>query len=263
MEARPDDGSHRRRLDPHRVVEGEGAQRDPGVVEDWGQRVEQEPALRDQDLAQCDGGREQDGGHEHQPEQVEVERLLRIVEARGDEAHGGRGNQEQQQARGRHDEDGEREHGLGEPRGAVRIVPAQGAEDGDEGSRQPRGDQDVEGKLRQDKGGVVGVKLRTRPVRASEQAVPEEPGEVRREGQDREQDGALGQEPPQQCPDPRHRPPSPPSCRGRSTGPVTPEDARMGRYPVGAPLCRAARGVGQQGCGRAGPSSGWPGREVA
>ena len=74
---------------------------DPDVVQDRREGVGQEPPLGDEDLAQRDRGREQDRGEEHQPEQVEVARLLGRVEARGDDRDRRRRDEQEHEARRR------------------------------------------------------------------------------------------------------------------------------------------------------------------
>ena len=116
VERRPDDRADRRRLDPHRVVEQHGPGDDAPVVQDRREGVEEEPPLGDEHLAQGDRGREQDRREQHDPEQLDVQRLLLRVEAWDDQGRARRRDEQEHEARDRHDQDGEGEHRLGEAR---------------------------------------------------------------------------------------------------------------------------------------------------
>ena len=80
-----DDRADGRREDPVAVGEEQDTEHDPGVVQERRRPVSHQPVLGDEDLAQHDRGGEDDRGHAHQPEQVDVELALVALEAGGDE----------------------------------------------------------------------------------------------------------------------------------------------------------------------------------
>ena len=127
---------------------------------------------------------------QHQPEQVEVQRLARRVEPGRDQLDGPWGGDQHQQAHRGRDADGEREHRLREPGRRRRILAAEGREHGHERRREAAGDEHVERQLGQDERGVVGVELGARAVRPREDAVADEAGRVGREREHPEQDRA-------------------------------------------------------------------------
>ena len=87
-------------------------------------------------------------------------------------------------------------------RGVAGRVAAERREHRHERRGEPGRDQDVEQQLRQHERRVVRVELGAGAVGAGEDPVADEAREIRTEGQDGEQDRALGQEPREQGPTP-------------------------------------------------------------
>ena len=192
MQDRSQDGPDRRGIDPDRVAERERPDDDPGAVEDRRQGVPEVAQIGEQDLAERQRRREEDLRHQHDPEEVEVERPLRAGEARCDDLGRPLGEDEEQDRTDAHDHDAEREHGPGEAIGigdAVLRRP-EAREDRDEGRREPCLDEDVEQQLRQLERGVVRVELRAGAERAGQHALAKQADDVASEEQRRDDERA-------------------------------------------------------------------------
>ncbi|MCA1588522.1 MAG: hypothetical protein LC744_07685, partial [Chloroflexi bacterium] len=72
----PGFGPERRGVYAQPIAERYGPDDDAELVERWRGTVEQEAALCDEHLAECEGDREEDGREQHQTEQVHVQRAL-------------------------------------------------------------------------------------------------------------------------------------------------------------------------------------------
>ena len=210
MQERPDERPDGGAVDADLAGQEERARGDPAVVHERGQAVPDEPLLGDEDLAKYDRDREDHRRHAHEAEERHVEVTLVALEPRHDEVDGLRREDEEDDADRGHQDDG-----IGQDRPAeghsvtCRLVP-EGREQRHERRDQPSGDQDVEGQLRQDEGGIVGVKARAGPVRPCEGPVPHHAHGVCRERQQRQNDGAARQEGPGRDPDT-------PPCAARPT----------------------------------------------
>ena len=182
--------------DPEASGEQDRPHDDARRVEDRRERIEQEPPVRDEDLAERDRRREHHLRETVDAQELDVQILGRRIEPFGDDARQPRCGDEDADAGDRHQADRAGQHGATEVvRRFVAVVVAEPAVDRHERGGQPGRDQDVEGDLRDAERGVVGVELGAGPVRVGEDPVADDPGREVAERQDRQQDRAAREDP--------------------------------------------------------------------
>src|SRR4029078_3139608 len=84
VEDGPADRAPRGRDDPEAFRSEDGPGHDPRGVQDRRQRIEEEAAVGDEDLADTDRRREQDLGEAVDPQQIDIEVACGLVEAHAD-----------------------------------------------------------------------------------------------------------------------------------------------------------------------------------
>ena len=190
-----------RRDDPVRAGEQHRADDDPGRVQDRGERVEHEPAVGDEDLAERDRRGEQD-----LREAVDPEERRRTAPASSgskplaDRARRSRAPAMNSTTRGDgHHRDRAGQHRPAEVVGGLLAVAPEAAEDRHERGGQAGGHEDVERDLGDPERGVVGVELGAGAVRVREDPVPDDAHREVAEAQDREDDRAARHEPLEQA----------------------------------------------------------------
>ena len=178
---------------PNRLGEQDRPDDDPGRVEDRGERIEQEPAVGDEDLAERERGGEEDLGEAVDPQQLDVERPGSTGRSRADDVGQPRRREEDEDAGDRHHPDRPGQHGPAEVVGAASpsSVAAQAAVDRDERRGQPGGHQHVERDLRDPERGVVGVELGAGAVGVGEDPVADDAHREVAERQDGQDDRAA------------------------------------------------------------------------
>ena len=200
----PGDGAPGRCHDPEAVREQDREHDDPGRVQDRRERVEQEPPVGDEDLAERDRRREHDLRQAVDPQELDVQVLGRRIEALADDAGQPRCGDEDRDAGDGHQADGAGQHRPAEVvRRLVALVVPEPAVDRHERRGQAGRDEDVEGDLGDPEGRVVGVELGAGPVRVGEDPVADDPGREVGERQDRQQDRPAREDPVEQGSDGR------------------------------------------------------------
>ena len=194
MEQRAQDGADRRPEDPELRAQHERTEGEPGVVQNRGQAVEQEPAAGDEHLAEDHRRGKDDRRQGHDPEQVNIELLLFGPEAAGNDWNRQRREHEQQRGDHAHREDRQGQDRLTEGLCFGLVFAAKPREDRHERCRDAAGDDDAERQLGDDERGVERVELLPGAKGARQDPVADQAHEVRAEGQDRQEDGATRHE---------------------------------------------------------------------
>ena len=197
MHERPDDRPDRGAVDADERPEEDRPEHDAEVVEDRREAIAQEALAGDEHLAERERGGEDEGGDEHDPEELDVQRTLDRIEARDDQLSGRWGDDEEDHVGHGHEQDGHGQDGPAELGRAVDELTLRATEDGHERGRQAGDDEHVEDELGHDERRVVGIELDARPERSGERPVAQEAHDVARERQGREEHGALRQDDPE------------------------------------------------------------------